>query len=54
MRVRTEFRAGLSNLFNLANIDLPGNNVAASGTFGVISRTTGNPRIIQVAAKFIF
>jgi hypothetical protein len=53
-RLRTEFRADFFNLFNLANINLPENNVAASGTFCVISRTTGNPRIIQVAAKFIF
>ncbi|MGH9839245.1 MAG: carboxypeptidase regulatory-like domain-containing protein [Blastocatellia bacterium] len=53
-RLKTEFRADFFNLFNFVNFDVPGSDVAAPGTFGVISRTTGNPRIIQFAAKVIF
>jgi len=48
-----EFRVEFFNLLNHANFDVPNNNVNSS-TFGVISATTNNARLIQMALKVNF
>ena len=48
-----EFRAEIFNAFNTVNFGLPSNTVLGSG-FGVISRTAGNSRQIQLSLKMIF
>jgi len=48
-----EFRAELFNAFNTPQFGLPDLNVS-SATFGVISTTSVNPRIIQLALKLNF
>jgi hypothetical protein len=48
-----EFRAEIFNAFNTVNFGLPSNTVLGSG-FGVISRTSGNSRQIQLSLKLIF
>jgi len=48
-----EFRAEIFNAFNTVNFGLPSNTVLGSG-FGVISRTAGNSRQIQLSLKLIF
>ena len=53
-RHKLQFRAELFNAFNHAQFAGPGTQVASPGTFGVISATTTNPRIIQLALKYSF
>jgi hypothetical protein len=48
-----EFRSEFFNAFNTPQFGNPGTNVS-SATFGVISSTSVNPRIIQFALKFNF
>jgi hypothetical protein len=51
-----EFRAEFFNLTNTPNFGLPINDYAGgtSPSFGVISSTAANPRIIQFALKYLF
>ena len=49
-----EFRAEFFNLFNHAQFALPGNDVSTGSTFGVITSTVNNPRLIQFALKLTF
>ena len=55
-----DFRAEFFNLFNHAQFNDPGSSstpgadLASPSTFGVISSTVGNPRVIQFALKFTF
>lgn len=48
-----EFRAEFFNAFNTTQFASPGANVSAA-TFGVISSTAVNPRIVQLALKLNF
>jgi hypothetical protein len=48
-----EFRAEFFNAFNLVNFGLPVNIVHASG-FGIINRTAGTSRQIQLSLKLLF
>ena len=48
-----EFRTEFFNLLNHANFDLPQNSVTSS-TFGQITKTTNNARLIQFALKLNF
>jgi hypothetical protein len=48
-----EFRSEFFNAFNTPQFGNPGTNVS-SATFGVISSTSVNPRIVQFALKFNF
>lgn len=48
------FRAEFFNLTNTPKFGLPGSNVAAPLTLGVISSTISNPRVIQFALKYNF
>ncbi len=55
-----DFRAEFFNLFNHPQFNDPGSSstpgadLASPGTFGVISSTVNNPRVIQFALKFTF
>jgi hypothetical protein len=58
---RAQFRIEIFNLFNQANLNLPGRTAAPLSTsFGVVSSTrfptgdSGSSRQIQFAAKFLF
>jgi hypothetical protein len=48
-----EFRAEFFNVFNLVNFGLPSNIVRGSG-FGIVNKTAGNSRQIQLSLKLIF
>jgi Carboxypeptidase regulatory-like domain len=48
-----EFRAEFFNLFNIVNFGLPSNILSGSG-FGLISKTAGNSRQIQLSLKVIY
>ena len=48
-----EFRVEVFNLFNRFNWGLPNTNLGA-GTFGRITTTTGDPRIMQFGIKYGF
>jgi hypothetical protein len=49
-----EFRIEAFNLFNHPDFGLPGSELTSPGTFGVISSTVVNPRILQLALKLRF
>ena len=58
---RAQFRVEIFNLFNQANLGLPGRSAAVGSTaFGLITNTrfptgdSGSARQIQFAAKFLF
>jgi hypothetical protein len=48
------FRAEFFNIFNHPNFNDPDNNVSDGASFGTITSTLGNPRIIQFALKYNF
>jgi hypothetical protein len=48
-----EFRAEFFNIFNIVNFGLSSNTVLGSG-FGVISKTAGPSRQIQVSLKLVY
>ncbi|MCU1302717.1 MAG: Oar protein [Candidatus Sulfotelmatobacter sp.] len=57
--VRLDFRAEFFNIFNHAQFYLPGGSsgmqdVNAASSFGVISGTVNNPRVVQLALKLNF
>ncbi len=52
--IDAQFRAEFFNVLNFANFANPGNAITSASTFGVISSTVGNPRIIQFALKLNF
>jgi hypothetical protein len=52
-RVALQFRAEFFNVFNLVNFGLPANTVLGPG-FGVISRTSGTSRQIQLSLKLLY
>ena len=47
-------RAEFFNLTNTANFSNPNSNVSSGPSFGVITSTAANPRIIQLALKYQF
>ncbi len=49
-----EFRTEFFNVFNTPQFSNPGTSVSSAATFGVISSTSVNPRIIQFALKLNF
>ena len=51
--VRVQFRAEFFNVFNLVNFGLPNNILQGSG-FGLISRTAGTSRQVQLSLKLIY
>ncbi len=52
--MRLDFRAEFFNVFNHAQFNTPGTDISTSSTFGVISSTVNNPRVIQFALKLNF
>ena len=52
-RTVLQFRAEVFNVFNLVNFGLP-NNVLLGPGFGLISRTSGSSRQIQLSLKILF
>jgi hypothetical protein len=52
-RVDLQFRGEFFNLFNIVNMGLPANTLTGSG-FGVISKTAGTSRQIQLSLKLIY
>jgi hypothetical protein len=51
-KLQTRFE--VFNVSNTPHYQNPGSDQSDTANFGVITRTTGNMRIVQVAAKFIF
>ena len=52
--MRLDFRAEFLNLFNHAQFGSPGADLNSPTTFGAISSTVNNPRVIQFALKLLF
>jgi len=50
---RLVFRTEFFNMTNTANFNNPNNNIA-TGAFGLITSTSTNPRLIQMALKYQF
>lgn len=50
---KIQFRAEIFNLFNHVNLDQPDNNFS-SASFGRITNTRGDPRVLQFALKYLF
>jgi hypothetical protein len=48
-----QFRAEFFNVFNLVNFGLPSNILRGSG-FGIISKTAGSSRQIQLSLKIVY
>jgi hypothetical protein len=48
------FRAEFFNLTNSSNFANPNNTVSSGASFGIITATSNNPRIIQLALKYQF
>jgi len=51
--VTLQFRAEFFNVFNLVNLGLPSNVLRGSG-FGIINRTAGSSRQIQLSLKLSY
>jgi Carboxypeptidase regulatory-like domain len=49
-----QFRAEFFNLFNHPQFATPGGDINSPATFGIISSTVNNPRVIQFALKLLF
>ena len=49
-----ELRAEAFNALNHPNWTAPGRNIGDLNTFGIITGTVNEPRIIQLAVKFYF
>lgn len=52
-RMDLQFRGEFFNMFNIVNMGLPANTIKGSG-FGVISKTAGTSRQIQLSLKLIY
>jgi hypothetical protein len=53
-KIKFELRAEYFNVFNHTNFANPSSAVSTGSTFGVISSTVGNPRILQLAGRLSF
>jgi hypothetical protein len=52
--LNAEFRAQAFNITNTPSFANPGSDVGTTTSFGVITATVGNPRILQFVLKFTF
>jgi hypothetical protein len=48
------FRAEFFNLTNSSNFANPNNTFSSGASFGIITATSNNPRIVQLALKYQF
>jgi hypothetical protein len=53
-RMNLEFRTEFFNVFNHPQFYAPGTDVASPNTFGVITETVNNPRLMQFGLKLTF
>ena len=53
-RHQVTYRAEAYNLLNNVNFGAPNANLSAPATFGRISATVGNPRMLQMALRYQF
>lgn len=53
-RYKLQTRLESFNTLNTPHFDNPGGNTTDSTHYGVITSTNGQPRVIQIAAKFLF
>jgi hypothetical protein len=53
-KITFSLRGEAYNLFNNVNFGTPGLNLQTPQTFGIISGTVGNPRILQTAMRIDF
>lgn len=53
-KYRLQTRLEAFNVLNTPHFSNPGGNETDQSSYGVIQNTFGNPRIVQLAAKFIF
>ena len=53
-RFTASLRWDVFNVFNTVNFGLPNHNLADLTTFGTISSLSGDPRIMQLAARIVF
>jgi len=51
---RLGLRGEIYNLFNGADFDIPGTNLANPVLFGRITSTQGTPRVVQIALRYEF
>lgn len=51
---RVTFRAEMYNLFNNPNFGAPGSSLLNAATFGKVSATVGNQRLMQMALRYDF
>jgi hypothetical protein len=49
-----QFRAEFFNFFNHPQFAAPATAVSSAATFGLITGTTVNPRVVQFALKYNF
>ena len=52
--MKLQLRFEFFNLANTPHFGNPGGDESEGGTFGKITQTSGNPRVVQFAAKFLF
>jgi hypothetical protein len=52
-RISAEFRSEFFNVLNMVSFASPNGSIAST-SFGIITATEGNPRIVQFALKLLF
>ena len=52
-RISAEFRSEFFNVLNMVSFASPNGSIAST-SFGIITATEGNPRIVQLALKLLF
>jgi len=53
-RMAATLRWDIFNVFNAVNFGLPNRNISDAATFGTISSLSSDPRIMQIAIRFLF
>jgi hypothetical protein len=53
-QLSSEFRAQAFNVTNTPNFANPGSDIGTTSSFGVITTTVGNPRILQFVLKLVY
>jgi len=53
-KLAATLRWDIFNVFNTVNFGLPNRNISDAATFGTITSLSSDPRIMQVALRFVF